>query len=909
MRSTPSALWRLATWLSSRAVGCVGLAFLTIVPIRAADFPEDPLGWPVSGSETKPWTRWWWLGSAVDAKEITRELEAFSQAGIGGVEICPIYGAVGAESGYLSFLSKEWMAAFEHTLKEAKRLDMGVDLTTGTGWPFGGPNVADSMASSSLTPFHRTIPSGGKVSEALPKGRLICLRAESDSGTVDLAPFVHDGRLEWEAPSSSWALLGLFSQSPIQKVKRAAPGGEGNVLDPFSPQAMDRYFERFANELTKLGPLQPRAHFHDSFEYYQAGWTTSFPDEFLKRRGYDLLSQLGAFEGQGDPAVVARVRSDYRLTLDELHRDYLQHWHDHAHDRGSITRNQAHGSPGNLLDHYAVSEIPETEIFQEVSEDQIPMLRFASSAAHVTGRKLSSSETFTWLDEHFQVRPAKLKDAADFVFLGGSNHVFFHGIPYSPPSAGWPGWLFYASTHLGENGGLWRDLPAFTGYLRRCQSVLQAGNPTADVLVYFPMEDIRARDEGMLPLLTIHDQAKWLWPTAFYRTAMELWNTGHPYDFVSDHLLEKARVVDGAIEMGNVRYPVLSLPGVKRMPLDTLRRVLSLAEAGATVVFTDGLPDDVPGFHQHDEKQAQLLLLLKPFAGKSGEIKVGKGRVVINPTSLPKELEARGIVSESMVAEGLRFVRRTHEGGYHYFIANRGTKRFHGDLRLSVPFQSAVVLDPWTDAPARAVGTSGPTIQLDLEAGASCVVRTFTDRKVEASPVPSDTSAGPAVAVSGPWKVEFMAGGPSLPSVKSLATTAPWTSIQDKDVTDFSGTARYTANVVLPEVSGSRWRLDLGEVCETARVFINGKPAGISWAPPHRMEVGALLRQGGNLIEIEVTNLAANRIADLDRRGVPWKRFHEINFVSRSYKPFDASAWPVIRSGLAGPVVLQPLAN
>ncbi|OYV00343.1 MAG: glycosyl hydrolase family 2, partial [Verrucomicrobiales bacterium VVV1] len=499
MRITLSSVRELYSRISIRVIVLTGLGVLSSVPTLASDFPGDPLGWPAAGSETKPWTRWWWLGSAVDPQEITRELEAFSKAGLGGVEICPIYGAVGAESRYLSFLSKEWMAAFEHTLKEAKRLGLGVDLTTGTGWPFGGPNVEDSMASSNLTPFRKSLPTGGLVSEALPKGRVLCLRAESVSGVVDLLPFIRSGKLEWDAPSGAWTLLGLFSQSPIQKVKRAAPGGEGSVLDPFSPMAMDRYFGRFAKELSNLGPLQPRAHFHESFEYYQAAWTPEFPDEFQKRRGYDLLSKLSAFEGDGDPEVVARVRSDYRLTLDELHRDYLQRWHDHAHENGSITRNQAHGSPGNLLDHYAVSEIPETEIFQEVSEDQIPMLRFASSAAHVTGRKLSSSETFTWLDEHFQVRPAKLKDAADFVFLGGANHIFFHGIPYSPPDAGWPGWLFYASTHLGENGGLWRDLPALTGYLRRCQSILQSGDPTADALIYFPMEDIRARDEGMLP--------------------------------------------------------------------------------------------------------------------------------------------------------------------------------------------------------------------------------------------------------------------------------------------------------------------------------------------------------------------------------------------------------------------------
>src|SRR5690606_37601308 len=153
--------------------------------------------------------------------------------------------------------------------------------------------------------------------------------------------------------------------------------------------------------------------------------------------------------GEADDDHAARVRADYRAALDKLHHGYLSRWHAWANENGSVTRNQAHGSPGNLLDHYAISEIPETEIFRHVDEDQIPMLQFASSATHVTGRKLTSAESFTWLGEHFQLTPEKLKDAVDFLFLGGVNHVFYHGIPYTPEDAGWPGWLFYASTHMG----------------------------------------------------------------------------------------------------------------------------------------------------------------------------------------------------------------------------------------------------------------------------------------------------------------------------------------------------------------------------------------------------------------------------------------------------------------------------
>ena len=199
---------------------------------------------------------------------------------------------------------------------------------------------------------------------------------------------------------------------------------------------MSRYLAEFDSAFGKFAAPLPRARFHDSFEYYAAEWTPAFFDGFLTARGYDLRDQLPAFAGIGDPDTVSRGRADYRETLSELHLSYLTAWHDWTKARGGIPRNQAHGSPGNLLDHYAVSEIPETEIFRHVDENQIPMPRIAASAAHSKGDRLVSAETFTWLDEHFQVTPDKLKEAADFVFLGGVNHVFFHGIPFDYASGG-----------------------------------------------------------------------------------------------------------------------------------------------------------------------------------------------------------------------------------------------------------------------------------------------------------------------------------------------------------------------------------------------------------------------------------------------------------------------------------------
>ena len=863
----------------------------------AADFPADPAGWPAVTATNKPWTRWWWLGSAVDKPNLSRQLEDFASNGLGGVEICPIYGALGTEARDLQFLSPPWMAMLAHTTTEAKRLGLGVDMTTGTGWPFGGPQVSPDIASAGLTLLRRQASGGTRINLTLPAGDLQCLRAYPASGAaIDLTAMAEHGHLDWLPPAGSWEIIGVFSKSPIQKVKRAAPGGEGNVLDPFSAAAMTRYLAPFEAAFGNFTAPMPRAQFHDSFEYYAADWTPALFATFLSARGYDLRDVLPAFAGLGDADTIARVRADYRETLGELHLAYLQRWHEWAKSKGGIIRNQAHGSPGNLLDEYAAAEIPETEIFRHVDENQIPMLRLAASAAHANGSELVSAETFTWLDEHFQVTPEKLKEAADFVFLGGVNHIFFHGIPYSPADVAWPGWLFYASTHLGQNGGLWRDLAAFTGYLQRCQSILQQGEASGDVLLYYPSHDLWHNDQEKLPLFTVHNQDAWLRPTPFYRTAMELWQSGFSFDYASAAMMERASVRDGKVILGGHAYAALVLPGVKHLPPATLKALLKLNAEGATLIVQDGWPADVPGFHRQLERRAELL-----------ELEAGATATVIQASSsiLPA-LAGLGVRHETMTAAGLRFVRRSHAEGYHYFIVNRGDTSFDGVLPLAVPFRSAVVLDPWD---ASRTGTAMPQpcgqstgIALRLAPGQSIIIRTYTTRNIEDKPWTPESANPQAIAIAGPWQIQFIAGGPILPAAADNLSLGSWTTLPDGQ--NFSGTARYTTTFDLTAPLPAGCRLDLGRVANTARVALNGRPLGISWCAPHLVDPRDGLRPGKNLLEIEVTNLAANRIADLDRRHVPWKQFREINFVNIDYKPFDASGWPAMASGLLGPVRL-----
>ncbi len=219
----------------------------------------------------------------------------------------------------------------------------------------------------------------------------------------------------------------------------------------------------------------------------------------------------------------------------------------------------------------APSDIPETESFGltelpivglrgdavGVSIDPDPpsvtIGRFASSAAHVMGKPLVSSETLTWLRENFRESPAAAKPQLDRLFAAGINHIFYHGTVYSPTDAEWPGWFFYASTQLTPSNPLWDDFGAMHAYVARVQSVLQAGAPDNDILLYWPFDDVVEHGAGLMEHYGVHEN-KWLTEAPVGRMAAKLLQAGYAFDFVSDAQLQRLTVNDGAIVAPGGRY-------------------------------------------------------------------------------------------------------------------------------------------------------------------------------------------------------------------------------------------------------------------------------------------------------------------------------------------------------------------
>lgn len=833
----------------------------------AAEAPEknvDP--WPSITQTAKPWTRWWWPGSAVDERELAEQLQQFAEAGLGGVEVTPIYGVCGAEDRDIAFLSARWVHMLAHASREAKRLGLGVDMATGTGWPFGGPHVALSDAIHKMT--------------------------------------LKDGRL-----------TGVPTK---MQVKRAAPGGEGLVLDPYSTAALERYLEPFSRAFAQFPRDLLRGQFHDSFEYYQASWSSELPRRFRERHGYDLQTFAAQLMGEKplDSDALARIKSDYREILGEMHLDYLRTWVDWSHRHGFIARNQSHGAPSNLLDLYGLVDIPETESFgsspfpigglrrdpNDVRTDHTPphalMHRMASSAAHVMGRRLTSSESGTWLREHWKETPAAMKPQLDQLFVAGVNHILYHGTVYTPSQQAWPGWYFYASTQLSVTNPLWRDFAELNRYVARVQSVLQFGAPDNEVLVYWPFADVLDDPEGLMHQYQVENAKKWLLESEAARLALDLDAKGYGFDFISDDQLLQTRFERGELKTPGHRYKAIAVPATRRMPLETLAHLRALAEQGAAVFF-ESLPEDVPGYGNLEQRRSQFRSLLSDKTLEDAVV----GRDVSGA------LAHRGLARERMVEIGLRYARRAHPDGHDYFIANLGGQSIDGWIELGRTAREVALLDPVTGkvglAAIKKRDDGLASVYLQLASGESLLLRARSRAGDFAGFEPWRylEPAGEGDAIDGEWTIDFTEGGPALPASIRTPNLESWTELGDAEARRFAGTARYRIEFESPRAAADEWVLDLGDVREAARVRLNGKEIAAVWSLPYRARLG-VLPQGRNVLEIEVTNLAANRIRDMDRRKVAWRLMKDIDIVNIHYGPFDASQWDVAPSGLLGSVRL-----
>ena len=913
----------------SRKLAKYLVACCALIPAGAMAGSAD---WYEPTVENRPFVRWWWLGSAVDPEGLTFNLEEFAEKGLGGVEITPIYGVKGNEANDIPYLSPKWMEMLAHTTREADRLGLQVDMNNGTGWPFGGPDVTTEFSARKrvMERFNvaggkktklKIVPSDAKQRAAASLQRVI---AASGDKRLDLTDKVgRDSVLAVKLPKGEWDIYAIFSGRTFQKVKRAAPGGEGLVLNHYDSIAVKRYLGKFDKAFAESRAPVPDTFFNDSYEVYGSDWADNIFEEFAADHGYRLEDYIPEFVDEKDTSDLRRrVVRDYRFTLARMLEDnFTRPWTDWAHAKGARIRNQSHGSPANIIDIYADVDIPECESFGQTdfsipglhrsgpsrpSDADPAVLKFASSAAHLAGKPLTSSETLTWLTEHFHTSLSNCKPELDQMLCSGVNHVYFHGAPYSPKGAEFPGWMFYASINMSPTNSIWEDAGGLMKYLERVQAFLTAGKPDNDFLLYFPIEDVWYSQTGNPYLMfDIHTMDRRM--PDVKRAVNEILAAGYDCDYISDRFVESLAVEpDGRLRSeGGTLYRGLVVPSAKLMRPATAKRLAELAEGGAKILFVGGMPIDVPGMGDLEARRGELADAVSRLEANGS---------VLRSDNMAKGLALTGVKPEMARRDyGLRMTRRLNEaGGHNYFIANLSDKSFSGMLPLAVKAGVVLIFDPLTgrsgaaETSAAVDGTARARVQ--LAPGESLLLKTLPE-PVEAAAWRYVESEGNPIEINSGWSISFLRSEPAIDGTFATDTLTQWCALPEPKASVNAATGRYTVTFTLDNpAEADDWVLDLGDVRESARVKVNGKDAATVWAVPFRVRVGELLRPGENTLEIDVTNLQANRIADYERRGVEWRRFKDANIASvTNARKFSFGDWPVTPSGLNSKVTLTPV--
>ena len=857
--------------------------------------------------DARPMMRWWWFGPAVIKPELRKELETMRSAGIGGVEIQPVYPMMLDDESKgiknLAYVSPEFLDDVRFANATARSLGMRVDITLGSGWPYGGPKTTLANAAGRLRVVAVPVTGASLAAPTLAEGDKL-IAAFVVTGTDKSFEASSAQRIDtstWAIPAGAGtrtALIFIASHTK-QTVKRAAFGAEGFVLDHFSRAAIDAHLAGVATPLLNaFGDQPPYAVFSDSLEVYASDWTANLPEEFLARRGYDLIPHLPELVAGGSPQAEA-VRHDWGRTLSDLIREnYLAPVTSFAAEHHSRFRSQTYGEPAVTLADEAVPNLPEGEGPQWRA---FSFTRWASSASHLYDRNVTSAETWTWLHSPaFRATPLDMKAEADRMFLLGVNQIVGHGYPYSPAAAGEPGWSLYAAAAFKSHNPWLPVMPDVTRYLQRMSWLLRQGKPANDIAILLPEDDAQA---AFTPgHVSVTDEMRKRISSELMATILD---AGYNIDYIDAATIDKLEVIP---------YPVLILPPTDRIPLTTFKKIESNA-ANSSVIALEKLPSLAPGLTEQSSSAEIAAISARLFQSSNHKgIHVASISDLANALhhALPPDVDAAGQTAN------LGFIHRKLDGMDLYFVVNSSNQPVSGNIK----FRAAhATIESWNPDGGAALAS----VAYDKSAGVPLRLAPYESRIF----VLGDTAGAMAAQkselvermiqdLSTDWQIRFEDEASSQP-VEPLAS---WTEVPGKQF--YSGKAIYTRSFTLPDLPAAHARvlLDFGEgvptidnrpphasgmralldppIREAAIVTINGQRVASLWHPPYRIDITSFLHREENRIEVTVYNTAVNEMA-----GQPPRDYTALN--ARYGKRFDMQDMDHLQpvpSGLMGPIHL-----
>jgi hypothetical protein len=709
-----------------------------------------------------------------------------------------------------------------------------------------------------------------------------------------------DGTLDWTPTPGRWRVVRLGYSLTGKTNHPASAEATGLEVDKYDGRAVRAYMEHYLDMYESaagkdlVGAHGVRAILTDSIEVGPSNWTPELLDRFRRLRGYDPKPYLPALTGT---IVGSRRQSDaflydYRRTLADLvASEHYETVAKVAHEHGLKVYGEAleGGRPslGDDIDMRKYADYPMAALWT-YEQQRGPRstaradMKGAASTAHVYGQNIVAAESLTSALSPWAHAPAHLRRIIDLEFAHGINRPVIHTSVHQPLDDKQPGLSLAIFGQYFTRHETWAEMAKpWIDYIARNSYLLQQGRDVADV-AYFYGEESPLSALGVEPYF----------PDAPAQYA---------YDFVNADAVLNVLQVDGTdlVAPSGARYKVLYLGGTsKKMTLPVLRRLASLAEAGATIVGSapEGSPslDEAPGEY--------AALVQKLWSGKS-KTEVGRGRVIAS-ADVESVLASLGVPPDFSYAKPapdseVLFVHRKLGDGDLYFVNNRRNRdeRIEARFRVTGRIPELWRADTGTVEPlSYRIENDATLVPLDMRAEDSYFV-VFRKPATAASAVKPQATQTPVMSFDGDWDVAFQPAR-GAPSAVKLQTLASLSEHAESGVRYFSGVATYTKTFALPKgiKPGQALVLDLGNIADVAEVRINGQLTGTAWHAPYQLDIGKAVRAGSNQLEIRVANLWVNRLIGDAQPGAQKVSFTPLP----SYKA-DA---PLRPSGLLGPVRL-----
>ena len=719
-----------------------------------------------------------------------------------------------------------------------------------------------------------------------------------------------DGTLNWTPPAGRWKVMRLGYSLTGQFNSPASAEATGLEVDKLSAEHVSSYFTQYLDRYKDatqglMGRRGLQYVITDSWEAGIHNWTDRMMAEFEKYRGYSMIPWLPVLSGHIVESAEASDKFlwDFRKTLADLvvekHYDQLSIL---LKERGMGRYSESHeGGRAFIADGMEVEGKADVSMAafwtpgdngQNQNESDILSrhqldIREAASSAHIYGNNLVAAESFTAPRQgpYWTWSPATLKPIADYAFSCGLNRIVYHTTIHQPVFDKLPGQgLGQFGQWLGRNETWAEQAIAWTTYLSRTCYMLQQGKYVADIAYYY------GEDNDI---------------SSLFRTKFPEIPQEYSYDFVNaDALVHLMTVENGQIVTpSGMRYRVLGLDKNSRyMTLKVLRKIRDMVEKGAIVYGTK--PVQSPSLADNPE---EFDAIVRQLWAKNGANKIGKGVVYVG-ASLPDVLKLQKIAPDfsykkTKADTELFFVHRKMDDIEIYWVANHIDRVEDVEVSFRVSTMEPELWHPVTGVMEKvsysiAGGVTKIPLHLEPYDAVFVVFKNKTNNKSFTQPKTTQTQLA---TVTGEWNVAFQAGR-GAPASAVFASLTPWNENNDRGIKYFSGTATYSKTVQAPAewfIPEAQLWLDLGDVQNIAEVTVNGKPAGIAWTKPYRVNVTGALKQGDNQLEIKVSNLWVNRLIG-DRQPNAEK------FTWTNFEPYEADS-PLKPSGLLGPVRIQKL--